>query len=107
MDSLSHSNDEIDKAVALRYDRELEDAPRVIAQGVGEIARKIVEVAREYGIPIYSDPELVDILLDLDYYSEIPEELYRIVAKILIFVYNLDGFVSMNRNFEDFEFDGR
>ncbi|MDI3472420.1 MAG: flagellar biosynthesis protein [Thermotogaceae bacterium] len=87
MDSLN----DIPKAVALRYDRELEEAPRIIAQGKGEIAKKIIEIALENNIPIHEDPVLADILLDLEYYSEIPEELYRIVAKVLILVYEIEN----------------
>lgn len=82
---------DIPKAVALRYDRELEEAPRIIAQGKGEIAKKIIEIALENNIPIHEDPVLADILLDLEYYSEIPEELYRIVAKVLILVYEIEN----------------
>jgi flagellar biosynthesis protein len=89
LDSLNDNN--IPKAVALRYDRELEEAPRVIAQGKGEIAKKIIEIAIENNIPIHEDPFLADILLDLEYYSEIPEELYRIVAKVLILVYDIEN----------------
>lgn len=89
MDSIKKPDD-ISKAVALRYDKELEDAPRIIAQGKGEIAEKIIELAIENGIPIHNDPALVDILLDLEYYSEIPEELYKVIARILILVYELD-----------------
>jgi len=87
LDSLN----DIPKAVALRYDRELEEAPRIIAQGKGEIAKKIIEIALENNIPIHEDPVLADILLDLEYYSEIPEELYRIVAKVLILVYEIEN----------------
>ena len=95
MDSL---NNDIPKAVALRYDRELEDAPRVIAQGKGNIAERIIELAIENGIPIHENPGLVDILMDLEYYSEIPEELYQIVAKVLILVYEIDKKYTSNFN---------
>jgi len=94
LDGMNPGN--IPKAVALRYDKELEDAPRVIAQGKGEIAKRIIKIAIENGIPIHEDPTLVDILFDLEYYSEIPEELYRIIAKILILIYDLDKKYSFN-----------
>ncbi|ACO04492.1 MAG TPA: flagellar biosynthesis protein FlhB [Persephonella sp.] len=78
---------EIKKAVALRYDREKNDAPEVVAKGQGLIAERIVEIAREYGIEIKQDRELVQILSQLDIKQEIPPELYKAVAEILIFIY--------------------
>ena len=80
----------IKKAVALRYDRLKENAPRVVASGRGYKAEKILETAREAKVPVYEDPALVDALSFLDIGSEIPEQLYSIVAEVLVFVYSLD-----------------
>lgn len=77
------------KAAALRYDSERDLAPKVIAKGSGKIAERIIEVARQHGIPIKDDPELVEILSGLELYQEIPPELYRAVAEILVFVYKI------------------
>lgn len=78
------------KAVALRYDQESEHAPRVSAKGAGYLAERIIEIAKEHGIGIYEDPDLVEVLSKLDVTHEIPESLYQAVAEILAFVYRLN-----------------
>ena len=82
--------DKIEKAVALRYDPEKDQAPVVVAQGRGYIAERIREVARESGVPLKEDSELVDYLMALDLYEEIPPELYAVIAEILAFIYSMD-----------------
>lgn len=79
--------DEIKKAIALKYEKEKDNAPKVVAKGKGIVAQKIIEIAEENGIYIKEDPELVEILSTLDIYEEIPEELYKAVAEILVFIY--------------------
>ncbi|MEW5766892.1 MAG: EscU/YscU/HrcU family type III secretion system export apparatus switch protein [bacterium] len=78
------------KAAALRYDEERESAPRVIARGEGTVAEEIIRLARELDIAIYEDPDLVEILAALEVGQEIPEELYQVVAEILIFIYEMN-----------------
>jgi len=82
--------DKIEKAVALRYDPKKEQAPVVVAQGQGYIAERIREVARESGVPVKEDSELVEYLMALDLYQEIPPELYAVIAEILAFIYSMD-----------------
>ncbi len=77
------------KAVALRYGVE-DNVPRVVASGVGEIARGILKLAEDNDIPIKKDDDLVDILSKLDVGENIPEETYRAVAEILAFLYRTD-----------------
>ncbi len=79
--------DEIKKAIALKYDRKKDDAPKVVGKGKGAIAEKIIQTAKENGIYIKEDPELVEALSSLDIYEEIPEELYKVVAELLVFIY--------------------
>jgi len=79
------------KAVALKYDREKDNAPRVIAKGRGEIAKKIIEVARAHNVTLYEDKNLIQILEALDLETKIPPELYRAVAEVLSFIYRLNG----------------
>lgn len=79
------------KAVALQYDRHADAAPRMVAKGRGYLAQKIVQVAEEAGVPIMSDENLVQVLEALDLDLEIPPELYRAVAEVLVFVYRLNG----------------
>ena len=75
------------KAVALKYERYRDTAPKVVAKGKGEIAQKIIEVAKEHGVYIKEDKDLVEVLSGLDLYQEIPEDLYKVVAEILAFIY--------------------
>ncbi|OIQ59827.1 flagellar biosynthetic protein FlhB [Moorella thermoacetica] len=80
----------IRKAVALRYNSEEDKAPRVVASGRGAIADKIITAAREAGVPIHRDTHLAEMLAGIDVGSEIPVELYQMVAEILVFIYSLD-----------------
>ena len=80
----------IKKAVTLKYERSKDRAPRVTAKGSRKIAERIIELAREKGIPITEDPDLVGALMKLDLEEQIPEELYRVVAEILAFAYRLN-----------------
>ncbi len=77
-------------AAAIKYDADRDDAPKVAARGRGFIADKIIEIAKQYDIPIKNDPDLVQVLSKLDVGAEIPVELYRAVAEILAFVYSLN-----------------
>ncbi len=81
--------EKIKKAVALKYERGKDGAPKVTAKGRGIVAEKIVEIAREAGIPILEDKNLVEFLISLDLGEEIPPELYKVVAEILAYVYRI------------------
>jgi flagellar biosynthesis protein len=74
-------------AVALHYDKT--GAPRVIAKGRGAIGAKIVEVARAHDIPIEENELLAGALSNVEIGDEIPAELYKAVAEVLIFVLKL------------------
>jgi flagellar biosynthesis protein len=78
------------KAVALKYERGMDPAPKVTAKGRGVVAEKILALAREHGVPVKTDQALMDALYRLDINEEIPEELYRVVAEILAFIYRLN-----------------
>jgi len=78
------------KAVALKYEMKKDRAPRVVARGKGEIARKIIEIAKEHNIPLYEDKELSQVLEALDLDTEIPTELFRAVAEVLAFIYRMN-----------------
>ncbi len=78
------------KAVALRYDRGNDGAPRVVASGQGEVALRILELAREAGVHVTEDMGLLELLARVPLGSEIPAELYQAVAEVLSFVYQLD-----------------
>jgi flagellar biosynthesis protein len=85
--------DKMKKAVALRYEPNRQKAPHVIAKGRGLAAERIIELARTEGIPIQEEPELIEALIQLDFYEEIPPALYRAVAEILAFVYRMNQHV--------------
>ena len=80
--------DERRRATALRY--EGKGAPRVTASGQGYVADRIIEVARENGIPIRADPALAEALASLELDREIPEDLYVAVAEAIAWAYSLD-----------------
>jgi flagellar biosynthesis protein len=77
------------KAAALKYKPGEDAAPKIVAKGSGNIAEKILEVAREHKIPLKEDPQLVEVLSTIDLNREIPPELYKAVAEILVFVYRM------------------
>ncbi len=82
-------NDEAEIAIALKYDKEKDAAPRIIAKGMRLKAEKIREIAREYKIPILKNIPLANALYRIDVGQEVPEELYDAVAEVLNFVYAL------------------
>jgi flagellar biosynthetic protein FlhB len=77
-------------AIAIKYDQNKEIAPRVIAKGAGFIAEKIREIAGENSIPLVENKPLAQVLYKMvDVNELIPENLYRSVAEVLAYVYNL------------------
>jgi flagellar biosynthesis protein len=79
------------KAAAITYDAQKDRAPRLVAKGSGNIADKIIEIARQHDIPMVKDENLVQVLEALDLDAEIPPELYRAVAEVLAFIYRLNN----------------
>ncbi|MEE9255912.1 MAG: EscU/YscU/HrcU family type III secretion system export apparatus switch protein, partial [bacterium] len=75
------------EAVALSYRSELRAAPLLTAKGRGEVAERILELARIHNVPIREDADLVRLLAQLEIESEIPPNLYRVIAEIIAFVY--------------------
>jgi flagellar biosynthesis protein len=88
-DNLSSNSNKRQKAVALRY-AEGDQAPKIVATGAGEIARRIIELAEQHNIPIQRNDGLADILSRMELGYEIPPETYRAVAEILAFLYRTD-----------------
>lgn len=76
-------------AVALHYDRS--GAPRVVAKGSGSLGERIIEVARAHDVPIEENEVLAGALAHVELGDEIPAELYKAVAEVLIFVLRLSG----------------
>ncbi len=78
------------KAVALKYRHGQDRAPRVVAEGRGILAEKIISIARANQVPCIEDAQLVEALAGLGIDAEIPPELYLAVAEVLAFVYRLE-----------------
>lgn len=76
-------------SVALKYDREKDGAPRVIAKGIEGRAAGIREIGKEYDVPMLRNVPLAHALLRVDVNDEVPEALYDAVAEVLNFVYQL------------------
>ena len=72
------------KAVALKYDTERENAPVVVASGCGEVAKRIIDVAEKNGIPVYRDYSAASLMCMLQVGSSIPPELYEVIAGIYV-----------------------
>lgn len=83
-------DDKIKQAVALKYEPETDAAPIVVAKGSGYIAENIIKTAQESGVPLKEDDDLINYLMSLELYEEIPPELYPIIAEILAFIYRID-----------------
>ena len=77
------------KAVALFYDGD--NPPVVSASGQHDVAEQIIALAREYGIPLYENAELVNVLATLELGESIPEALYLSIAEIIAFAYYIQG----------------
>lgn len=90
MVSENDNNHRIKKASALSYTPGEGSAPKVIASGKGEIAQKIIEKAKEARVPVYEDEHLAESLSHIALGSEIPSELYEVVAEVLAFISRLD-----------------
>jgi flagellar biosynthetic protein FlhB len=77
-------------AVAIRYDPKTMEAPILVAKGADHMAEKIREIARAYGVPIISKPELTrTIYASVEPGKQIPEDLYVAVAQVIALIYRL------------------
>lgn len=78
------------KAAALKYDPSLDDAPKLLAKAEGYVAEKMVDIANESGVKIYKDEKLANQLSYLEAGDTIPEDLYEVVAEVLLFIAKVD-----------------
>ncbi len=86
------------KAVALKYDKEGSSAPKVVAKGKGEIAKKILQKADDFEIPIFKNKALAESLLKLDVDEQIPANLYKAVAEVFVWLMNSEQKAQLSRN---------
>lgn len=82
-------------AVALRYVRHEDVAPRVVAKGRGALAERIIAIARQHGVPVHQDADLVEVLARLELGATIPPELYEAVAEVLAYLYRMNQLASL------------
>ena len=81
-------------AVALRYHPQapyLDAAPRLVAKGEGLLADRILQLAKQHGIPVEHDPDLLAVLAPLDVDRVLPPELFKAVAIMLAALYRANG----------------
>jgi flagellar biosynthesis protein len=83
--------DKMTQAAALKYNAQDDSAPYIVALGSGHVAKKMVEAAQENHIQVVQDQKLSAVLAKMSVGDEIPEELYKVVAEILVFVNNMDS----------------
>lgn len=81
-------------ATALSYDAEHDVAPKVVAQGRGEVAEKIIQRAVEAGVPLLESELLAKALVNVELGDTIPPTLYLAIAEVLAWVYQLESTVS-------------
>ncbi len=82
-------SDQTRVAIALHYDGI--KAPVVTAKGSGDVAKRIIEIAKEHNIPLKEDAALVELLAQLQLGDDIPEPLFIAVAEVIAFAYFLSG----------------
>ena len=70
------------KAVALKYNAERDEAPIVIASGYGSVAEKIIDIAEQKGIPVFRDDSAASLLCMLEVGNSVPPELYEVIAAV-------------------------
>jgi len=78
-------------SVALRYDRQTMDAPQIVAKGADHTAMRIREIAAEHRVPLVENKPVARVLYKVEIGQPVPEEMFKAVAEILAYVYNLPG----------------
>ena len=78
-----------EKAVALKYDKTKNQAPLVAAKGEGKTAQKIIQIAKENGIPLKKDEDLIELLSKVELDKEVPPQMYKAIAEVFSFIYSI------------------
>ena len=74
-----------------------DSAPVLLAKGRGYLAERIIELAKEHGIFVHQDANLVEVLMQVELEQEIPPQLYQVVAKVLGMVYRVNKGLAKER----------
>ena len=78
-------------AVALKYKKNEDEAPKISAKGKGYVADRIIELAKTHGVTVRKDQDLAVMLEKLELDMPIPVEAYVAVAEILSYVYKANA----------------
>lgn len=93
-------------ACALKYEAEEMESPMLVAKGTELIAKKIIQIAEEHGVPVIDNPPVARALFRIVEINQlIPPDLYKAVAEILLFVYNLKNNQNQGRIIKNTEND--
>ena len=76
-------------ALALKYDKDIHNAPVIVSKVDDALVLKMLEIARKHNIPIVEDGESLSSLMELNVGDEIPYSLYEVVGVILSNIYKL------------------
>ena len=85
------------KAVALKYKAYEDNAPKVLAKGKGEIAKKIIEKAKKYDVPMFQNEEIANMLLDVEVGEEVPAKMYNAVVEVFVWLYKLEEKAQLSK----------
>ncbi|MCK0526738.1 MULTISPECIES: EscU/YscU/HrcU family type III secretion system export apparatus switch protein [unclassified Anaerobiospirillum] len=89
--SYSRNKSGLKEAVGLSYDEESRSSPVVSSKGEGAMAEAIIDMAKELGLYVHKDEQLMSQLRCLKEGEEIPRELFEVISQILAFSYLLQG----------------
>lgn len=93
----SNKNKPPQKAVSLKYKMGKDPAPKVTAKGQGLVAERIIALAREHKIPIKEDPDLLQVLSQVEVNQEVPPSIYQMIAELLAFIYKVNNEYKSNK----------
>lgn len=93
----TYDNEDTREAAALQYDMDKDRVPHITALGKGYLAQRMVKEAEQNHVQVVRDDKVSHVLHQLSVGDEIPESLYRVVAEILVFVYQMDGKIGPGR----------
>ncbi|MDO7253186.1 EscU/YscU/HrcU family type III secretion system export apparatus switch protein [Helicobacter cappadocius] len=86
------------KAIALAYNNQTDTSPKILASGLGEIAKAIIEKAKIFDVPIFANPTLANSLATLQIDENIPEELYSSVVEVFIWLDRTQHSAQLSKN---------
>lgn len=88
------------KAVALAYNAQNDNAPRVVAKGRDELALRIIAKAQEFDVPLFCNALLVDSLLSLPLDSQIPPDMYNAVVEVFVWLLKCEKNAQLSKDID-------